>query len=91
MAVGEGGNNFSGCPGDSHPFKGISGDYPFGDQPGEKDAEAAQVAVDGVPGDFLILSMIETMTGKTRLLLQVENERPDFISANLGDTGAYPM
>jgi hypothetical protein len=35
--------------------------------------------------------MIEAMTGKAPLLLQIEDERPDFILADLGCIAAYPL
>ncbi len=84
LGVGEGGDEFSGRPWNLYPVKGVGLDYTLGDKPGEKDSQAAQVAVDGVSGESPVLDMVEAVIGEAPLLLKVENEGPDFMLTDLG-------
>ena len=83
LGVGEGGDEFSGWSWNLYPVKGIVLDYTLEDKPGEKDSQAAQVAVDGVSRESPVLDMIEAVVGKAPLLLKVESEGPDLVLGDL--------
>jgi len=83
LGVGKGGDEFSGWSWNLYPVKGVVLDYTLGDKPGEKDSQAAQVAVDGVSGQPPVLDMVEAVIRETPLLLKMENKGPDFMLTDL--------
>ena len=83
LVVAEGRNDLSRWSWNLHPVKGIIVNNALGGKPGEKDSKTAQVAVDGVSGETLVLDMVKTVIGKASFLLEVENERPDFMLSYL--------
>jgi len=50
LRVGEGWDDLTGWSWNLHPVEGVIVDDALRDEPGEEDSQAAQVAVDGMPG-----------------------------------------
>lgn len=69
LGITEDRNNLSRWLRNLYLVKGVLLDYILGDQPGEKDSQAAQVAVDGMSRESSVLDMVEAVIGEAPHLL----------------------
>ena len=82
MVIRKGGDNFSRRSGDFYPVKRVSSYDVLGDEPGEEYPDAAQVAINGMSREALILGVVKAVVRETPLLFQVKDERPDFLASD---------
>ena len=86
LGVGEGRYDLIGQAWQLDPVERILGDDLLGHQPGEEDADAAQVSVDGVNGESTVLGAGEGMVGPGTAFAQGQDEG----SQVMGGDGTNP-
>ena len=74
LGVAESGNDLPGRLRDLYAVKGITAHNIFGDKPGEKYPQAAQIAIYGVSGKIPFLGMVKAVVRKAFFMLQIEDE-----------------